>query len=136
MNKKYRSVIVWILRLAVAAEFAWHGVLALLGEKTWLGWFGSFGIADVELADRLLFIIGLLDLTVALIILIKPLRPVIVWAVIWGIWTASVEAVMGRNIWEFFEHWANWGLPLALLVRMKGGLLTLFKTKTQKVPKG
>ena len=124
---KLRQLAVWILRLAIAAEFAWHGVLALRGEPEWLSWFPYFGITDIQLAVRLLFLIGLLDLAVALIILIKPLRPVIVWAVIWGIWTAAVEAVMGQNVWEFFEHWANWSLPLALLI--------LFKTKTKKPQK-
>ncbi|MEK7501184.1 MAG: hypothetical protein AAB642_03610 [Patescibacteria group bacterium] len=125
---RLRQVAVWVLRLAVSAEFAWHGILALRGEQEWLGWFPRFGVADAQLASRLLFLIGLLDLTVAAIILIKPLRPVIVWAVIWGTWTAIVETITSGQAMEFFEEWANWGLPLALLV--------FFKTKTRVKQRG
>ena len=60
--------------------------------------------------------IGLADLTVALIVLIKPIRIVLLWATFWGFWTALLRPMVGEPIWDFIERWANWGAPLALLI--------------------
>lgn len=50
-----------------------------------------------------------------IIILVKPIRIVLLWAAIWGFWTALVRPIVGEPIWDFVERWANWGTPLALL---------------------
>ena len=108
----------WILRIAVAGEFVGHGVFALQGKKDWVGWFSNFGITDARLATQILFFIGVTDLLVALIILIKPVRIVLLWAVFWGFWTALVRPLVGQPVWDFVERSANWGAPLALLLLM------------------
>lgn len=105
----------WVLRVAVAGEFLGHGVFALQGKEQWLGWFAQFGIADAALAAQILFLIGLLDLTVALIVLVRPIPAVLLWAAFWGFWTALVRPLVGGPFWDFVERWANWGAPLALL---------------------
>lgn len=112
MNTK---LIGWILRIAVAGEFIGHGVFALQGKQDWIKWFGNFGVQDPALATQLLFFIGLLDITVALIVLCKPIRAVLLWAVLWGFWTALLRPLVGMPIWDFVERSANWGAPLALL---------------------
>lgn len=112
MNKK----IEWVLRLAVAGEFIGHGVFALQGKQDWIKWFGNFGISDVGLAAQLLFIIGLMDIAIALIVLFKPIRGVLLWAVAWGFFTALIRPLVGMPVWDFVERWANWGAPLALLL--------------------
>lgn len=68
MNSK---TIEWILRIAVAGEFIGHGVFALQLKKAWIGWISQLTGVNTEVATQLLFLIGLLDLTVALIVLIK-----------------------------------------------------------------
>jgi len=113
MNNK---LIEWILRIAVAGEFVGHGVFALSGKAQWVGWFANFGITDAILATKLLFFVGLLDLLVALIVLLRPIRLVLLWAVLWGFWTALIRPIVGEPIWDFVERWANWGAPLALLI--------------------
>ncbi|MBI5045744.1 MAG: hypothetical protein HZC14_01920 [Candidatus Niyogibacteria bacterium] len=113
MNTKLME---WVLRIAVAGEFIGHGVFALQGKAQWVGWFSKFGISDVGLATQLLFIVGLMDLTVALFVLVKPMRFVLLWAVLWGFWTALLRPIVGEPIWDFVERWANWGAPLALLL--------------------
>lgn len=113
MNTK---VIQWVLRIAVAGEFIGHGVFALQGKKAWIGWIQQFTGADVNLASQLLFLIGLLDLLVALLVLVRPIRIVLLWATIWGFWTALVGPFVGESIWDFVERFANWGAPLALLL--------------------
>ena len=109
----------WILRIAVAGEFLGHGVFALQGKPQWISWISQLtGSSDI-LAAKLLMAVGLLDILVAVIVLIKPLKPVLIWAVFWGFWTALVRPLVGEPVWDFVERWANWGAPLALLLLLK-----------------
>lgn len=112
MNTKH---VEWILRIAIAGEFIGHGVFALQAKKDWVGWFGNFGISDPNLATQLLFIVGLVDILTAVIILVKPVRGVLLWMVLWGFWTALIRPLVGMPVWDFVERSANWGAPLALL---------------------
>lgn len=109
----------WVLRIAVAGEFFGHGVFALQGKKAWVEWFSLFGVADAGLATTLLFFIGLMDVTLAVLILLKPVRAALLWMAFWGFWTALVRPIVGEPVWDFVERWANWGAPLALLL-LKG----------------
>src|SRR3989338_4570417 len=103
MNTK---VIEWVLRISVAGEFIGHGVFALQGKKDWIGWFAQFGVADAGLAAQLLFFIGLLDIALAVLILIKPVRIALLWMAFWGFWTALMRPLVGMPIWDFIERWA------------------------------
>ena len=105
-----------ILRIAVAGEFLGHGVFAVQGKKAWIDWFSIFGISDASMATQLLFFIGLLDVILAFLILIKPVRLALLWMAFWGFWTALMRPIAGDSIFEFVERWANWGAPLALLL--------------------
>lgn len=111
----------WVLRIAVAGEFLGHGVLALQHKPAWIEWLGVFGVSNPETASLLLTLIGAMDLAVALIVLVRPLRPVLLWAAFWGFWTALVRPIVGESIWDFVERFANWGAPLALylILRLK-----------------
>ena len=113
MNTK---LIEWVLRISVAGEFIGHGVFALQGKKDWIGWFGTFGITDAGIATQILFFIGLVDIVLALLILIKPVRLALLWMIFWGFWTALIRPIVGMPIWDFVERSANWGAPLALLL--------------------
>lgn len=108
----------WFLRIAVAGEFIGHGAFALQGKKQWVGWFANFGISDPETAKQLLFLIGLSDILVALIVLVRPIRIVMLWAALWAFWTALIRPLIGEPIWDFVERWTNWGAPLALLLSL------------------
>lgn len=105
----------WILRIAIFGEFLGHGVFALQGKKQWLGWISQMTGASDVLAVQLLSLIGIADIVVAFIILVRPVRIVLLWAAIWGFWTALVRPIVGEPIWDFVERWSNWGAPLALL---------------------
>ncbi|HCM51799.1 TPA: hypothetical protein DIS56_01550 [Candidatus Saccharibacteria bacterium] len=106
----------WVLRIAVAGEFLGHSVFALQGKKQWVEWFSNFGVTNTDLATQLLFVVGLVDLTVALVVLLRPVRIILLWAVFWGFWTALLRPIVGEPIWDFVERSANWGAPLALLL--------------------
>ena len=113
MNIKF---IEWVLRISVAGEFMGHGVFALQGKKEWIGWFAKFGVSDPGTATQLLLFIGIIDITLAIFVLIKPIRIALLWMVFWGFWTALLRPVVGMPVWDFIERWANWGAPLALLL--------------------
>ena len=112
MNIKF---VEWVLRISVAGEFIGHGVFALQGKKDWIGWFAQFGISDAGIAAQLLFLIGMVDIILAILVLIKPVRIALLWMVFWGFWTALLRPLVGMPLWDFVERWANWGAPLALL---------------------
>lgn len=105
----------WILRIAVAGEFIGHGILAMQGKQDWIGWIQQFTGTDVAMATQLLFFVGLSDVILAIIILIKPIRAILLWMAFWGFWTALVRPLVGLSVLDFVERWANWGAPLALL---------------------
>lgn len=111
----HTKIIEWVLRIAVSAEFIGHGVFALQGKKEWLAWFPTFGI-DTETALTLMFLVGLMDITLGLIILIRPVRILVLWMAVWALWTALVRPIVGDPIWDFVERGANWGAPLALFL--------------------
>ncbi|MCR4274592.1 MAG: hypothetical protein NUW02_00875 [Candidatus Campbellbacteria bacterium] len=115
MNTK---LIQWVLRIAVAGEFIGHGMLALDGKEQWLGWIQKLTGADLGTAITLLMLIGVADMFVALVVLLKPIRVVLLWAVLWGFWTALLRPIVGESIWDFIERFANWGAPLALLLML------------------
>ena len=110
------KIIQWILRISVAGEFIGHGVFSIQGKKEWVGWFAKFGVVDAGIATQLLFLIGVIDIALAILILIRPVRIALLYMVFWGFWTALLRPMVGMPIWDFIERWANWGAPLALLL--------------------
>jgi len=125
MNSK---AIEWVLRIAVAGEFIGHAMFAVgpftaplalfssPGKAEWAGWIAKLTGVDPVLAAQLLFLVGLVDILVAIIVLTRPIRIVLLWAVFWGFWTALVRPLVGASFWDFIERFANWGAPLALLL--------------------
>ncbi len=112
------KVIEWVLRVAIFGTFFGHGVFALQGKEKWIQWIMDFGGWDAGLAAQLLLAVGILDVIVALIVLFKPVRIVLLWATIWTSWTAFMHIMpfIGDPVWDFVERWANIGAPLALLL--------------------
>lgn len=113
------KLITWILRISVAGEFIGHGMFAVQGKQDWVGWFAKFGVSNPDTATQLLLIIGLVDIALAVLVLIKPVRIVLLWMVFWGFWTALLRPIVGMPVWDFVERWANWGAPLALYLMLK-----------------
>lgn len=111
-----RPLLYWVLRLAVFGEFFGHGVLAVQGKAAWVGWIEQLTGVNTATAGILLVLIGALDIVVAVFVLLRPVRLVLLWAACWGFWTALLRPVVGESIWDFVERWTNWGAPLALLL--------------------
>jgi uncharacterized membrane protein YphA (DoxX/SURF4 family) len=106
-----------VLRIAVAGEFIGHGMFALQGKEGWFKYFEAVGISNPDTIVTLLWWIGILDIMLAMLILIKPVRLVLLWMAFWGLWTAMIRWPVGPDpVWDFVERWANWGAPLALFL--------------------
>ena len=103
-----------LLRLGVFGSFFGHGIFALQVKQSWLPYFTAVGLSE-SVGTVLLPLIGIMDIVVALIALLYPLRIVLVWAAAWGFWTALMRPIAGEPIWDFVERSANWAAPLALL---------------------
>ncbi|OGC48782.1 hypothetical protein A2W32_02880 [candidate division WWE3 bacterium RBG_16_37_10] len=110
---KYKKL-EWILRIAVAGEFIGHGVFGLQVKQSWISYLTSVGISG-ESALTLMPVIGALDITLAVLILLKPVRIALLWMTFWAFATALIRPIAGEPIWDFVERFANIGAPLALL---------------------
>lgn len=104
----------WILRVGVAGEFLGHGVFAVLGKADWIKWTQQLTGFDVSMATTFIMFVGIMDICLALLVLYKPIRPVLLWMAFWGFWTALVRPLVGLPVWDFIERFANWAAPLAL----------------------
>ena len=114
----------WILRIAVLGEFLGHGVLALTGKPSFITLIENFTGFDAAFCGDILLTIGVIDIIVALIVLFRPVRLVLVYATFWGFVTALARPLYGGVGWlAFVERAANWGAPLGLLL-LRGRALT------------
>jgi len=111
--------IMWILRIAVAGEFLGHGVFGLQQKSAWVGWTQQLLGVDASMAGTIILLVGIMDILLAILILVKPMRPLVLWMAFWGLWTAILRPLVGEPIWDFIERFANVGAPLALYYLMK-----------------
>jgi uncharacterized membrane protein YphA (DoxX/SURF4 family) len=105
----------WIFRIAVAMEFVGHGAFGLKTKAAWVPYFGVVGIPE-SWAWRLMPVVGALDVTVGLLMLVVPIRVVLLHMTCWGLMTAALRPLAGQGIWEMLERGYNYGVPLAFLL--------------------
>jgi hypothetical protein len=91
-----------------------HGAFGIITKAAWLPYFGFVGIPE-SIAWKLMPIIGTMDILMGILILLYPVRPLLLWASFWTIWTALLRPFTGEGWWEFLERAGNYGLPIALL---------------------
>jgi hypothetical protein len=103
-----------VARIGIFGTFLGHGVSALFVNNNWIPLLTCYGFS-IGHAKQLMPFIGMLDIVVAFIILIYPIRIVLIWAVLWAFMTAISRPISGSEWMEFVERSANWCLPLILL---------------------
>lgn len=111
MNK---SAVDLILRIGVFGTFIGHGILALRVNPGWVHFLTTAGFS-AEQAQVIMPVIGSLDIILAIWVLIKPNKYVLLWMVFWAFLTALMRPLSGGSFIEFVERSANWAAPLALL---------------------
>jgi len=141
-RKTLQTQLNWTLRITVALCFIGHGTWGLITKSGWLPFFASQGI-EGELAWTLQRMIGAFDIVMALLLLWRPNRAILLWMFLWALWTAILRPLAGNldkpkpdevaegqwvveirkearpdktQTWEFWERAGNWGPPFMLLV--------------------
>ena len=110
----------WLLRIGVAGEFIGHGMLAIGKKSDWIGWISQMLHVSVPTATTLLLLIVVTDVLLAAIVLLRPMRPLLLWMAAWGFWTALVRPLVGVGWLDFVERSTNWAAPLALYYVLGG----------------
>jgi len=116
-NKKIQ-IAIWVLKIGVFGIFLGHGIYAIQVNQSWVPYLESVGFSN-ELAILIMPFIGYLDILIAISVLIKPLRLILIWAVFWAFLTALMRPIAGGSILDFIERAGNWATPLALLLLIK-----------------
>lgn len=111
---KKNNLAEWILRVGIFGTFLGHGMFALMVKPSWISLFAPVGIS-AETAIVLMPVIGILDIIVAFVVLIRPYKGILLWATTWAFTTALIRPFAGDPIWDFVERTVNWAAPLALL---------------------
>ncbi len=109
----------WILRVALFGEFLGHGIFGLQLKPRFLEILAAMTGITGAWANNLMYAIGAVDILIAVLALVYPLRLMLIWASAWGFLTALGRPIAGDPIWDFVERWANIGVPLALLYLRK-----------------
>lgn len=116
----------WVLRVTAALCFIGHGAWGVITKAGWLPFFRSQGIPD-DIAWNLMPIIGAIDIIMGILLLIKPRRIIIMWMLIWALWTAILRPISGTpGTWEFWERAGNFLPPLMLFI-MAGAVAMKWK---------
>ncbi len=105
----------WILRIASGLCFIGHGAFGIITKSGWLPYFEVARIGP-DLAYTLMPLIGIMDIFIGILVLLRPMQGPLLFMVVWAVWTAMLRPLAGQGVWEFFERAGNYGVPLALLL--------------------
>jgi len=101
-------------------EFIGHGALGWNHPPAWATYFAVVGIPK-DIALSLMPWVGVLDITLALTVLFFPMRAVVFYMAVWGLWTAMLRPLAGEPIWELIERAGNYGTLVAWFLLARGG---------------
>ena len=113
------NLVQWILRIGAAGTYTGHGLYALLVKPSWIILLTSLGINKKD-AILIMPIIGVIDLLVAMLLLIRPKKMVLIWAAFWCTLTAFSRVTAGESMLEVLERFSNIACPLSLIVLLYG----------------
>lgn len=105
----------WTLRVGAALCFIGHGAFGVLTKEAWVPYFAVAGIGHAT-AFRLMPLIGIADIVLGVLTLVRPRPALIVYLTLWALWTAALRPLSGESGWEMVERAGNYGVPLALLL--------------------
>ena len=109
----------WVLRMSVALCFIGHGYWGTVSKPGWVGLITPMGFSEAT-AWTLLPWIGWADITLGVLMVLKP-RSVLIWkAFLWTLFTPLLRPLAGMSWFEVPERAGNYGIPLALLAMVSG----------------
>lgn len=123
LNKHRARKIEWGLRITIALLLIGHGAFgALMHKQNLINHFASVGLPFGNM-DPVLFLtlVGWFEIVLGLVALFKPFPAVLIFILIWKVFTELLYPISGTPVWEFIERFGDYGAPLALLflVRQK-----------------
>ena len=104
----------WLFRLALCAEFVGHGAFGVMTKQAWVPYFTLFGFPEAW-AWHLMPVVGTIDITLGVLVLLAPTRAALLYMGCWGFFTALLRPLAGEGWWEFMERSYNFGLPFLML---------------------
>ena len=107
-----------VLQLGASATFLGHGWFAITKKAAWVPFITVWGFSE-STALQLMPVVGVIDIMLAVLVLLRPVRGVLLWMTFWGLFTAALRPLTGLHFMDFVERGANWATPLALLL-MRG----------------
>jgi hypothetical protein len=105
----------WILRLSAASTFIGHGAFGVRGKEAWLAYYDVVGIPATVGWD-LMPLTGSVDIALGLLVLVIPVRAVLLYMAVWGLFTAALRPLAGEGVFELVERSYNFGPAFALLL--------------------
>ncbi len=130
-NLKGRDDWALILRIGIAATFFGHGLEALSLHPKFLDFLMDFSevYLGFELlqnhAYTILYVIGVIDLAVALLALVTRFNMIFLYMALWGLITAicRITYFEGSGIMPFMVRSAHWVIPLVLFLYFRNKLI-------------
>ncbi len=121
---KFSSWFLFAIQLSVFLIFMSHGMGCFSKNPLYidyiLGFFGDYTSLSVKQnqAEQMLDIIGIIDVIVAVLVLIKPFKALIYWLIFWGFLTSLLRIVDASilNYIEFLMRVPHFGLPIVMLI--------------------
>jgi len=110
-----QSKIHLILRISSSLCFIGHGAWGIITKAEWLPFFAVFNISH-HTSYFLMPLIGMVDIFLGILILLRPYRWVMFYMVVWAVFTALLRPLAGFGYWEFVERAGNYGAPFAFLI--------------------
>jgi len=92
---KVPKLIEWLTRGLIFYFFLIHGIDALKLDQIMLMYFKYLGFS-LGISKFFLILVGLLDLTIAGLVIFKPFRILAIWTIIWPIIPATVDYLLFR----------------------------------------
>lgn len=115
MTPQRTTQLAWLFRIAVCLEYVGHGAFGIITKKGWVPYFGVVGIPE-PWAWKLMPVVGAVDIFIGCWLLARPCRAALLYAAVWGLWTALLRPLSGEPLWETMERAGNYGVPLAFLL--------------------
>lgn len=119
---RHQTAVAWMLRAAVAVVFTVHGLEALNQHPRFIDYLIGTGenLAGLQIQEAqavaVLKVIGVVDIAVAALVLIRPFPAVLFWMAFWGFITAMARVTtFGPDVYyEVLLRFSHFLAPLAV----------------------
>lgn len=104
-----------ILQIGAGICFIGHGMLAISGKIQFVALLQTFGFHE-EGALTILKAIGALDVIIGLLLIVRPTKVILIWAVLWTMLTIAAWGIHGDSMMDLFRRITYTTTPLAMLI--------------------